>query len=112
MDCLFCQISQHKIPTELVHEDDQTVAFKDINPKAPVHLLVVPKKHIESIADLKEEDQSLIGRMIYQAKLLAEEFGIAKDGYKLVFNCRKHGGQLIDHLHLHLLGGKSIKGIV
>ena len=108
MPCLFCQIIQHKIPSELIYEDNQLIAFKDINPKAPVHILIVPKKHIESIAVLEEEDQDLMGKMIYRAKFLAEEFGVAKDGYKLVFNCRKHGGQMIDHLHLHLLGGEPL----
>lgn len=112
MDCLFCQIAQHKIPSEIVYEDEILVAFKDINPKAPVHLLIVPKKHIESIAALEKKDQNLMGEIIFQAKLLAEEFNIAEDGYKLVLNCRKHGGQLIDHIHLHLLGGEKIESIV
>ena len=112
MNCLFCQISQHKIPTKLIYENKELVAFKDINPQASVHVLVVPKKHIESIAVLEKEDQNLMGKMIYQAKLLAEKFGIAEDGYKLIFNCREHGGQLINHIHLHLLGGEMLGGMV
>lgn len=110
--CLFCQISQHRIPAEIIYEDDRLITLKDINPKAPVHLLIIPKKHIESIAVLREKDKDLIGEIVYQAKLLAEKFGIAKNGYKLIFNCREHGGQLIDHIHLHLLGGRTLKGIV
>ncbi len=112
MDCLFCQIAQHKIPSEIVYEDEALIAFRDINPKAPVHLLIVPKRHIESIAALEKKDQNLMGEIIFQAKLLAEEFNIAEDGYKLVLNCRKHGGQLIDHIHLHLLGGEKVESIV
>jgi histidine triad (HIT) family protein len=110
--CIFCQIIQKEIPSEIVFEDEKLVAFKDINPKAPIHLLIVPKKHIESVAVLNEEDKSLISEMIWRAKILAEEQGIAKRGYKLIINCGEDGGQLIKHIHLHLLGGKKLEGLV
>lgn len=106
--CIFCQIIKKEIPSPFVFEDEQMVAFKDISPKAPVHLLIVPKKHIESVAKLAEDDKILIGEMIWRAKILAEEQGIAEDGYKLVFNCGEHGGQVVKHLHLHLLGGEKL----
>jgi histidine triad (HIT) family protein len=107
--CVFCQIIKKEIPSEIVYEDENLIAFKDINPKAPVHLLIVPKKHIESIADLIEEDKDLIKEMIWRAKILAEDFKIAERGYKLIINCREEGGQIIKHLHLHLLGGKKLE---
>jgi histidine triad (HIT) family protein len=88
------------------------MAFPDIKAKAPVHLLIIPKKHIASVSDLEKEDIALVGKMIFRAKLLAEERGIAKNGYRLVFNCRQHAGQVIDHLHLHLLGGKPLGEMV
>ncbi|MGC9049015.1 MAG: histidine triad nucleotide-binding protein [Patescibacteria group bacterium] len=107
--CIFCQIINKEIPTQFVFEDEKLVAFKDINPKAPVHLLIVPKKHIESVAKLAETDKILIGEMIWRAKILAEKEGIADKGYKLIFNCGEHGGQLVKHIHLHLLGGKKLE---
>lgn len=110
--CIFCQIINKEIPSQFVFEDEQLVAFKDISPKAPVHLLIVPKKHIESIANLTEDDKTLVGEMIWRAKVLAEEQGIAKNGYKLIFNCGEHGGQLVKHIHLHLLGGEKLRCIV
>lgn len=110
--CIFCQIIKKEIPSPFVFEDEQMVAFKDISPKAPVHLLIVPKKHIESIAKLAEDDKILIGEMIWRAKILAEEQGIAENGYKLVFNCGEHGGQVVKHIHLHLLGGEKLKGLL
>lgn len=106
-DCLFCGIASHKIPGEIVFENDVMVAFKDIYPKAPIHILIVPKKHITSIATHTKEDATLIGEMIYRLKLLAEEKGVAKKGYKIVINTGKEGGQVIDHIHIHLLAGKK-----
>lgn len=110
-NCLFCKIANGEIPTKLVYEDDEIAAFDDINPKAKVHILIVPKKHIESTAEMTEQDIPLIGKMIYVAKKIAEEQRIAKSGYRLVFNTRKNAGQLIEHIHLHLLGGNELGGM-
>jgi histidine triad (HIT) family protein len=106
--CIFCQIANHQQKADLIYEDEQLVVFKDINPKAPVHLLIVPKKHIKSINELEEEDRNLIDQMIFLAKQLAAEQGIAKKGYRLTFNVGRGGGQIIDHLHLHLMGGGEL----
>ncbi|MDD2646765.1 MAG: histidine triad nucleotide-binding protein [Patescibacteria group bacterium] len=110
--CIFCQIINKEIPKDFIFADDQLVAFNDLHPSAPIHILIVSKKHIDSIATLKEEDINLIGNMIWRAKVLAEEKGIAKSGYKLIFNCGEDGGQIIQHIHLHLLGGEKVKCIV
>ena len=96
---------------EIVYEDDQLVAFKDINPKAPVHILIIPKEHIASVNDLTEINEPLLGQMIIRAKALAVKSKIARSGYKLVLNCGRDAGQLVDHLHLHLLGGGPLDGI-
>lgn len=106
--CIFCQIVKKEIPSPFVFEDEQMVALKDISPKASVHLLIVPKKHIESIAALAEEDKNLVAEMIWRAKILAEERGIAEGGYKLLFNVGENGGQAVKHLHLHLVGGEKL----
>lgn len=103
MDCLFCKISRNEIPAEVVFEDNEVKVFKDIHPKAPVHLLVIPKQHIESIAHLEDDHNDIIAKLIYTAKKVASDLGLK--GYKLVFNVGREGGQVIDHLHLHLLGG-------
>ncbi len=106
-DCIFCKIIAGEIPTELVHEDGEIVGFKDINPQAPVHLLIVPKRHIETLNTLDEKDSHLIGKMALVAKGLAKEFGVDRSGYRLIINVEKGGGQEIFHLHMHLLGGWS-----
>jgi|SRR3990170_7009869 len=111
-DCLFCKIASKELSSKIEYEDNDLVAFKDIHPKAPVHILIVPKKHISSVADLNDADEILMGKMIMVAKKIAEEKGIAKNGYKLIFNVRSHGGQIIDHIHLHLLGGEPIGKII
>jgi histidine triad (HIT) family protein len=111
-ECLFCKIASKQIPAELIYEDEDLAAFNDIAPKAPVHILIVPKKHIESVAGLEEKDAKLIGKMILLAKKLAEEKQIASSGYRLVFNTRKNSGQIVEHLHLHLIGGKLLGGMV
>lgn len=105
-NCIFCQIINHQQPAEIVYEDKEMIVFKDINPKAPVHLLIVPKKHIDSIEHLKEEDRELASRMIFLARKMAQEQGLAQTGYKLLFNVGRAAGQLIDHIHLHLMGGR------
>lgn len=103
-DCLFCKICAGAIPSETILEDEYVRAFKDINPKAPVHILVVPKEHIESIAHLEEKGhESVIAHVIFTAKKIAADEGLT--GYKLIFNVGRDGGQIVDHLHLHLLGG-------
>lgn len=107
-DCLFCKIAAKELPASVVYEDDQLMAFKDINPVAPVHLLIVPRQHLPSVAELTLDDAPLIGLMIHRAQQLAEEHGIADRGYRLVFNVRQHAGQVVDHIHLHLIGGQSL----
>ena len=102
-DCIFCKISRGEISSDTVYEDDQVKVFKDVHPKAPVHLLVVPKAHIESIRHLEADHADTISKLIYTAKHVAEGAGLK--GYKLVFNVGREGGQVINHLHLHLLGG-------
>ena len=109
--CIFCGIASKQSPGELEYEDDEIVAFRDINPKAPVHILIVPKKHISSVTELTEDDAPLIGKMVLVAKKLAVEKGISEDGYRLVMNAGKHSGQVVDHIHLHLLGGKILGDI-
>jgi len=111
-NCLFCKIAKKELPAEVEYEDEEIIAFQDIRPKAPVHILITPKKHIESVAKMTENDVNIAGRLIYIAKILAEKKGIAKKGYKLVVNVGREGGQLIDHLHLHLLGGQKLEAIV
>jgi histidine triad (HIT) family protein len=112
MSCLFCSIAQKITPATIVYEDNEVVAFNDIAPKAPTHLLIVPKKHIESVNQIEEGDINLAGKLIYTAKLLAQKHGIAESGYKLVINCGSHGGQIVQHLHLHLLGGEPLRVLV
>lgn len=108
-NCLFCKIAAKAIPSTAIFEDDELYVFPDIRPKAPVHLLIIPKEHVmRSVAEMDESQAALLGRMMFRAKILAEEQGIADDGYRLVFNVRKHGGQEVDHVHLHLLGGQPL----
>ncbi len=107
MDCIFCKIASKEIPSKIVFENERIIAFEDINPKAPTHILVIPKKHIPYIAEIKEEDIPLIGELIYIARKIAEEKGLDKDGYRLVFNNGKNAGQEVFHIHLHLLGGRK-----
>ncbi|MDP3963427.1 MAG: HIT domain-containing protein [bacterium] len=107
-DCLFCKIINKEIATAFVYETDAVAAFDDIHPKAPVHVLIVPKKHIETVNDAAEEDADLLGQMVLAAKAIAARAGIADRGYRLIVNCGQDGGQLIPHLHLHLLGGKRM----
>ena len=103
MECLFCKIVNKEIPADFIYEDELVAAFSDIRPSAPVHYLIVPREHIQSIIHLQENHQEIISKLIFSAKNIAEKFGLK--GYKLVFNVGREGGQIIDHLHLHLLGG-------
>ena len=104
-DCIFCKIVNGYLPTDFLFENERLIVFKDINPHAPVHLLIVPKKHIRSINDLTSEDNEIISEMITAAKEMAKKVSISESGYKLLFNVERGGGQVIFHLHLHLLGG-------
>ncbi len=108
MDCIFCQIVEGKIPSDTVYQDEEIIAFRDINPKAPVHIVIIPRKHIPSLDQLKESDSALVGRMVAVANKLAEDEGVADKGYRVVINCGKEGGQLVPHLHLHLVGGRQL----
>jgi len=103
--CIFCKIVNGEIPTEFLYEDDTLVVFNDINPHAPVHILIVPKKHIRSINDLTENDREIISHMIMVGKDIAQKESVNSSGYKLLFNVERGGGQVIFHLHLHLIGG-------
>lgn len=109
-DCIFCKIAKKEIPAKLLYEDDLALAFADLSPIAPVHILIIPKEHIESIAHLpkNEKSEGMIGRLIAIARDLAEDQNIAADGYKLLFRTGKHGGQEIPHIHLHLIGGAQL----
>ncbi len=107
-DCVFCNIANKTQPAEMLFENDELFVVKDIMPKAPVHLLVIPKRHIISINEVYREDSQLIADMVLTAKAQAEATGISATGYKLVWNVGKHGGQIIPHLHLHVLGGKQL----
>jgi histidine triad (HIT) family protein len=108
-ECIFCGIVAGKVPGDVVHQDEDVLAFRDILPKAPTHLLIIPKAHITSVAELADEQQELAGHLIIIAKNLAEKEGIAKRGYRLVMNCGPEGGQVVPHLHLHLIGGRQME---
>ena len=108
-DCLFCKIIAGQIPSSIVHEDDRVLAFTDINAQAPTHILVVPRRHIESLNDLQASDDQLVGEMVRRAAAIAGEQGISTDGYRTVFNTNRDAGQTVFHIHLHLLGGRHMK---
>ena len=103
--CIFCEIIEGKKPGDFVYQGDSVVAFKDRNPHAPVHILLVPRKHIRSINDLEETDRPIVSELIFRAQEIASDLGIAPSGYRLVFNVEQGGGQFVFHLHLHLVGG-------
>lgn len=105
--CLFCKIVDRKIPAKLIHSDEMTVAFEDINPQAPTHILIVPNKHIPDIQSMNEGDLELIGRLFFVARNLAEKRGLDKEGYRLVINNGRDAGQAVFHIHLHLLSGRA-----
>ena len=106
MGCIFCEISKRKIPAKVIYEDDISLAFEDINPQAPVHTLIIPKKHISTNLDLLEEDNQLIGHLFQVANKIAKKKGIAERGFRLVMNCNAESGQTVFHIHLHILGGR------
>ena len=107
-DCLFCKILAGEIPAELVYESDTAVAFRDINPKAPVHVLVIPREHIATINDIEDDDRAIIGSLYTAAKEIAAAEGIAEDGYRAVMNCNESAGQSVFHIHLHVMGGRAM----
>ena len=111
-DCLFCKIAAGDIPADKVYEDDDILAFRDINPAAPVHVLIVPVKPIPTVNDMAPEDVPLLGRMVSVARDIAAAEGLAEDGYRLIMNCNRHGGQEVFHIHLHLLGGRPLGPMV
>ena len=108
MDCLFCKMATGQIKPDVVFEDDQVLAFRDIAPQAPVHVLLIPKRHIVNLDDLGDDDAALAGHLLLTARRLARELGIAGDGFRLVNNCNRNGGQTVYHLHFHLLGGRPM----
>lgn len=109
--CLFCQIAKRERPGKIVYEDEQSVAFEDIHPKAPVHILIVPRQHIATLVDANEADDRLLGHLLLVANRIARQVGIADRGFRVVINCNSEGGQAVYHLHLHLLGGRPSLGI-
>ncbi|RQW08325.1 MAG: histidine triad nucleotide-binding protein [Calditrichaeota bacterium] len=108
-DCIFCKIAAHETSADIEYEDDQALVFHDRNPQAPVHLLVIPKKHIEKIQDISEDDRQLMGHLLFIAKEVAEELGLNDNGYRLVINNGRRGGQAVFHIHLHVLGGRPMR---
>lgn len=106
--CIFCRIVAGELPGDIVYEDDRIIAFRDINPQAPVHLLIIPRRHIRSLADVSPDDTELLGHILQAAKQLAEQFNVSEPGYRVVTNIGPEGGQVVFHLHFHLIGGKPL----
>ena len=107
-DCIFCKIADGEIQSTIVYSDDDLVAFEDVNPQAPVHILVIPRRHISTLSDLSVGDSDTIAKMIIAAAEIAKDRGISDSGYRLVFNCNRGAGQSVFHIHMHLLGGRSM----
>ena len=107
-DCIFCRIINQEIPSKIVYEDDEILAFEDVNPLAPIHILLIPKKHIATMDDVTEEDSAVLGRILLKAKEIPAEKGLNENGYRIVNNCKAHGGQEVFHIHFHLLGGEKL----
>lgn len=108
MDCLFCKIANGELESKLVYEDEDVVAFHDISPQAPTHILCIPRRHISTLNDLDPQDAELTGKLLLTAQKLARKLGFAEEGYRVVMNCNGHGGQTVFHIHLHLLGGRPL----
>jgi len=109
MTCLFCNIIDGKLPADIVYQDDEVLAFRDINPVAPTHILCIPRKHISTSNEFTTEDEAVAGKLLLTASKLAKQLGFAEDGYRLVMNCNGHAGQTVFHIHLHLLGGRHMR---
>jgi len=107
-DCLFCKIVSGDIPADILHQDEDVIAFRDVNPQAPVHFLVIPKKHISTVNDLQPADAELVGKLYLAAKTVAAEQGMDESGYRCVINCNDDGGQTVHHVHLHVLGKRQL----
>ena len=107
-DCLFCKIIDGDIKGDIVYQDDDVLVFNDVNPQAPVHVLIIPKKHISTVNDIEAGDEIIMGKLFSVAKLIASQHGIADDGYRLVVNCNEKAGQTVFHIHMHLLGGRNM----
>ncbi len=107
-DCLFCRIVKGEVSATIVYEDETLVAFEDISPRAPTHVLIVPRQHVETLNDLTPSDKELVGEMIWRSAAIAKERGIADSGHRTVFNCNRGAGQTVFHIHLHLLGGRAL----
>lgn len=107
-DTIFGRIIRGEVPAKIVQEDNDLLAFHDVDPQAPVHILVIPKRAIETLNDLSDDDAELVGRLVLAARRIAADLGLAEDGYRLVFNCNRDGGQSVDHIHLHLLAGRQL----
>lgn len=110
-DCLFCRIVARQLPSEVVYEDDTVLALNDINPQAPTHVLIIPKRHVATVNDVADADATVFSTLVLRAREIAADRGIAAPGYRLLFNCNAAGGQTVFHLHLHLLGGRQLKGL-
>ena len=107
-DCIFCKIIAGEIPSAIVYEDDKIMAFKDVNPIAPVHVLIVPKEHIASAMEINDENADVVSHIFKKASCIAEKMGVSENGFRIVNNCGKDGGQTVMHLHFHLIGGKEL----
>ncbi|MDQ3169275.1 MAG: histidine triad nucleotide-binding protein [Acidobacteriota bacterium] len=108
MSCLFCRLAAGEIPASIVHQDDRVIAFNDINPQAPMHVLVIPRKHIATLNDLAADDDGIVGELVRRGAAIARERGYAESGYRTVFNCNADAGQTVFHIHLHVIGGRSL----
>ncbi|MBV1914450.1 MAG: histidine triad nucleotide-binding protein [Pseudomonadales bacterium] len=108
MSCIFCKIVAGEIPSEILYQDDDVLCFRDVAPQAPTHMLVIPKKHIGSIAELEENDTNIAGKILVTATRMAKEQGISKSGYRVAMNCGDEGGQTVGHIHMHVLGGRQM----
>jgi histidine triad (HIT) family protein len=109
-DCIFCKIAAGVIPCTRVYEDERVFAFRDIHPQAPVHILIIPKKHYTNLAELDAKTPTMMGELLHAAVKLAKEEGVAQTGYRVIINCGPHGGQVVQHVHVHLLGGRDLTG--
>jgi histidine triad (HIT) family protein len=107
-DCLFCKLIARKVPASIVYEDERILAFNDINPQAPTHVLIVPKRHVASLNDLTPDDDQMVGELVRRAAAIASERGISASGFRTVFNTNREAGQTVFHIHLHLIGGRSL----
>lgn len=108
MNCIFCKIVHKEIPSKIIYEDDRVLAFHDIAPQAPVHILIIPKKHYSTLLDIKEDDRELIGYIFNIIKKIAKQTGVDERGFRIVVNCNQEGGQTVYHLHFHILGGRQM----